>query len=422
MMRGDGRVYKRGSRWWLQFMALGKKRREPAQVLGEDGLERPARDEREARRALKARRAEVLGRRYVANAEKVTVGELLDDYVVHQENSGLRSVRTLRVHLDPVRSAFGAWKVVHLTTAAFETYQRDRRDLGRAPATVNRELEALRGALRYAARQTPPKFPEHLLPTVPMLRVENTRTGYFTVAEVEALTAQVEDPDIVDFIEWAFRTAMRRGEISRLEWPMLDTGSDTWVLRIPGTITKNARGRSFGFDGEAREIMERRLQARRLDTTLIFHRAGRPMGPFRDLWRSALKAAGLPAGRLFHDLRRSGVRNLIRSGVDQATAMKVSGHVTTSMFTRYNITTEGETAEALKRADAYLATQPRRRNVAVAAGAFGGAHPGHRTSRKSAWGLVPEVGLEPTLAEANTALNRARLPIPPLRQRSDSRW
>ena len=33
-------------------------------------------------------------------------------------------------------------------------------------------------------------------------------------------------------------------------------------------------------------------------------------------------------------------------------------------------------------------------------------------------GLVPEVGLEPTLAEANTALNRARLPIPPLRQRN----
>ena len=35
--------------------------------------------------------------------------------------------------------------------------------------------------------------------------------------------------------------------------------------------------------------------------------------------------------------------------------------------------------------------------------------------------LVPEVGLEPTLAEANTALNRARLPIPPLRQSRDQR-
>src|SRR3954464_10913860 len=29
--------------------------------------------------------------------------------------------------------------------------------------------------------------------------------------------------------------------------------------------------------------------------------------------------------------------------------------------------------------------------------------------------MVPEVGLGPTLAEAHTALNRARLPIPPLR-------
>ncbi len=32
---------------------------------------------------------------------------------------------------------------------------------------------------------------------------------------------------------------------------------------------------------------------------------------------------------------------------------------------------------------------------------------------------MPEVGLEPTLAEANTALNRARLPIPPLRRRKE---
>ena len=36
--------------------------------------------------------------------------------------------------------------------------------------------------------------------------------------------------------------------------------------------------------------------------------------------------------------------------------------------------------------------------------------------------VVPEVGLEPTLAEANTALNRARLPIPPLRQRNSPAW
>ncbi len=60
------------------------------------------------------------------------------------------------------------------------------------------------------------------------------------------------------------------------------------------------------------------------------------------------------------------MRNLIRSGVDQTTAMKVSGHVTDSMFRRYNIVEEAETAAALKRADAWLSTQPLARNVAAA--------------------------------------------------------
>ena len=67
--------------------------------------------------------------------------------------------------------------------------------------------------------------------------------------------------------------------------------------------------------------------------------AGHHVGDFRVAWVEASKAAGRP-GTIFHDLRRSGVRNLVCAGVSETVAMKVSGHRTSSMFRRYNITSD----------------------------------------------------------------------------------
>jgi integrase len=54
-------------------------------------------------------------------------------------------------------------------------------------------------------------------------------------------------------------------------------------------------------------------------------------------------------GLIPHDLRRSAVRNSIRAGNDQATAMSISGHRTVSTFQRYNIINAEDKKLAMKK-------------------------------------------------------------------------
>ncbi len=78
------------------------------------------------------------------------------------------------------------------------------------------------------------------------------------------------------------------------------------------------------------------------------------------LWKSKAKAQ---YGRLFHDLRRSAARNMILSGVPQAVAMQITGHLTDSMFRRYCIVDEEQKRQALVKTAEYLAGRPAERKV-----------------------------------------------------------
>jgi hypothetical protein len=100
-----------------------------------------------------------------------------------------------------------------------------------------------------------------------------------------------------------------------------------------------------------------------IDPTLKSGHGGRRNEPgsaiktFYESWRTAVKDAGFPA-LLFHDLRRSAVRNMVEKiGMSEKRAMEISGHKTRSCFERYHIVSLADIQESGVKMDKWIKEQ-----------------------------------------------------------------
>ena len=92
-------------------------------------------------------------------------------------------------------------------------------------------------------------------------------------------------------------------------------------------------------------LLERRLSLK--DGPYVFHRNGEFVGDLKRCWNTANKKAGM--SKLFHDLRRTAVRNFIEQGIPERLGMKFTGHRTNHMLHRYHIVTERDLRDVLSK-------------------------------------------------------------------------
>ena len=85
---------------------------------------------------------------------------------------------------------------------------------------------------------------------------------------------------------------------------------------------------------------------------------GQQVRDLRHTWDVLVNAAGLP-GLLLHDFRRSAVRNMVRRGVPERVATRISSHKTRSVFERYNIVSEADIRDAARKIEAGAHLQSR---------------------------------------------------------------
>ena len=362
--RGQGALvrFSGSAHWYSRYFVRGK---EHVESTGTSDFKKARRFHRQKLDEIATDRQGL--KKFVSPVDRrLTVGDLFDaldaDYKLRKKDSP-----SYRSHMKPIKKHFGDWRAVDLSAEAVDVYIEERLEAEMSHGSINRECQLLGQALRLA-------FERQRIPAPPPIRhlpETSVRQGFFEAEEFSKLVAALPDY-LQDLTRFAYLTGWRRGEVISLRWSDVDRPGA--VIRLRPEESKNGQGRTVPIDGDLAPLIERRWQGRLVEgegdiprvTDLVFHNAGEPIVDFRKAWATACVKAGLyyvvkdetgkekqVPEKLFHDLRRTAVRDMIRAGVPERVAMDITGHKTRSVFDRYNIVNERDKREALQRRHVY---------------------------------------------------------------------
>jgi len=361
-MSGEGRVYQRGAKWWMDWTDGGGTRHRRSLGLPDGAKESAAkrafaayRAEVEAERAVRASGLlERLGLEAAPTSGEVPFSGLAARYLERAELLGKKPLTVYRARLD-VRAwlfpYFGHADARTLDAAALDAFQRHlaatphRHGKLLAPQSVNGIMATLRAVLRHGEELgllRPAQLP-------PGLRAKSKEPAWWTLEERDQLleAAREREPAWWPVFALAFATGLRRGELLALRWSDVHLTPGEERLRVRRTHTHQGEGSPKG--GRERVAWLGRLgvealaQARgaqevaRLDgEDHVFTNKGAPLGvaAIRSALIRLCEAAGLPY-RSLHSARHSFCSHLVEKGASPVDVQRLAGHANLTTTQRY---------------------------------------------------------------------------------------
>jgi len=279
------------------------------------------------------------GRVGLETKKQISFHELAAEYYEYYKTKAKpRNWPRARSVLKQLNNFFRNIEIGKITIWTVENYIRTRK--GKAPGTINFELDFLRSALNRAVEW---KFIKSA-PKIGRLPVQERRARILTDQEIEfVLQYECFSTDHKEAIALCLDTGMRLAEMFYITAEDVDFEARTVYL----DDTKSLKPRSIPLTPRAAGIIRRRLSEHK--GRMFDERDPNRLGYKFTMERKDLYKYHHFTPWRFHDLRHTFVTLLLRKGVDPYTIMEISGHSRLEMVTRYMHTTEDLKREAISK-------------------------------------------------------------------------
>ena len=351
-------MYLRDGNWVTEFYHEGVRYKK---ALGR-GISKTVAKEREAKF-----KTDVLEGKYSQKAKRILFETFAEKYLDHARvNKRPKSAKRNEVSIKMLMPYLKGKLIGSIHPFQLEQYKKARREEGRSPATINRDIACVRNMLNMAVEWK--YLQRNPISKVKQLREDNEKMWVLSPEEESKLLEECEKRPqkkkyLRDLVEFALYSGIRQSEIFNLKKVNVHLKESFLLV----TDTKNHENRTVPLNDTLRDILKRRLEEPG-EHVFINHK-GKKLSILTNAYWKAIEKASLirweeKDGEMikirfrFHDLRHTFGSRLGMNGTDLKSIMEIMGHKTAKVAMRYQHPSPDHKLMAVKSLD-----NPSRRNV-----------------------------------------------------------